>query len=202
MPRPPKARLEILAAAARIVKVRGAANLTFEELVLESGISRGGITYHFATKEDLLRALIAHDLAQGIEAERQHSEQLTDEPGADLIALIRTWCAPDSERRQFIAGMLSAVAHDPSLLEPVREHHRCMHQDTRWDDDEIRRSVIRLAAEGLFWSEYFGCNEVPDDQRPRVVAELERLARDWSTPTAALPTPMIKSKKTKKTRPK
>ena len=57
MSRPPRARKQVLDAAERIVKAHGAANLTFEELVQESGISRGGITYHFATKDDLLRAL-------------------------------------------------------------------------------------------------------------------------------------------------
>lgn len=203
MPRPPKARLEILAAAERIVKARGAANLTFEELVQESGVSRGGITYHFATKDDLLRALVEHDLELGIAAEAAHSQQLANDPGAALIALIRAWCEPDSERRRFIAGMLSAVAHDPSLLEPVREHHRRVHQHTVWDDGEIRRSVIRLAAEGLFWSEFFGCNEVPDSQRPRVIQALERLAREWSAPAlpSAQQTSPIKSKTTKKTRP-
>lgn len=64
MPRPPKARLRVLDAAERIVKARGAANLTYDELVQESGVSRGGITYHFPTKDDLLRALIARDLEQ------------------------------------------------------------------------------------------------------------------------------------------
>jgi AcrR family transcriptional regulator len=195
MPRPPRARSEILDAAERIVKERGAANLTYEELVQQSGVSRGGITYHFATKEDLLRALIERDLEQGMALEQQHCQTLVSEPGADLIALIRAWCEPDSERRRFIAGMLSAVAHDPSLLEPVRNHHRQLNERTVWNDNEIRRSVIRLAAEGLFWSEFFGCNDVPNEHRPRVVAELERLAREWSAVESAPVQPIPKTKK-------
>ena len=58
MGRPPLAREKILAAARQIVERDGAGALTFDELVRESGITRGGITYHFPTKEDLLRATL------------------------------------------------------------------------------------------------------------------------------------------------
>lgn len=184
MPRLPKARSQILEAAERIVKERGAANLTFEELVQESGISRGGITYHFATKDDLLRALIERDLAQGMAAEQAVRTSLDNQPGADLIAIIRTWSQPDSDRRRFVAGMLSAVAHDPGLLDPIRAHHRQECDGKTWCAQEVRRGILRLAAEGLFWSEFFGCSEIPPEQRQRVVAELEALAREWSTAVA------------------
>lgn len=185
MPRPPKARLKILEAAERIVKDRGAANLTFEELVQESGVSRGGITYHFATKEDLLRALVERDLAAGLAAEAAMRERVGNEPGAELIALIRTWCKPDSERRRFVAGMLSAVAHDRSLLDPVRRHHAQGCTGRCWDAAAIDLSILQLAAEGLFWSEQFGCSELPADQRDRVIARMEQLAREWAAPALA-----------------
>ena len=182
MPRPPKARQRVLDAAERIVKARGAANLTYDELVQESGVSRGGITYHFPTKDDLLRALIARDLEQGTCQEARQRASMSDEPGAELIALIRTWGTPDSDRRRFVAGMLSAVAHDPSLLDPVRCHHQADCSTRTWDAAEIQRSILRLAAEGLFWSEFFGCSEVPAEQRERVLVRMEQLAREWSRP--------------------
>jgi AcrR family transcriptional regulator len=187
MPRPPKARIRILEAAERIVKDRGAANLTYDELVQVSGVSRGGITYHFATKDELLRALIERDLAQG-KAEEARARALTpDEPGAELIALIRTWSTPDSDRRRFVAGMLSAVAHDPGLLDPIRRHHRDECERRSWCEGEIQRSILRLAAEGLFWSEFFGCSELPAEHRGKVIARMEALARAWSIGPAEVP---------------
>lgn len=189
MPRPPKARTKILDAAAQIVKDRGAANLTFDELVQVSGVSRGGITYHFATKEDLLRALVAHDLECSRVSEANQRAAAPDEPGAELIALIRTWSTPDSDRRRFVAGMLSAVAHDPSLLDPIRCHHQAECASRTWDVAEIQRSILRLAAEGLFWSEFFGCSEVPAEHRAQVIAQMEALARAWSVDSSTLPLP-------------
>lgn len=187
MPRPPKARTVILDAAERIVKEHGAANLTYEELVQQSGVSRGGITYHFATKDDLLRALVERDLEHGRAAEARMRADCGDQPGAELIALIRTWSTPDSDRRRFVAGMLSAVAHDPGLLDPIRGHHQHECACRVWNDAEIQRSILRLAAEGLFWSEFFGCAEVPPEQRARVIARMEALAREWSSEAAGTP---------------
>lgn len=106
MSRPPRARKQVLDAAERIVKAHGAANLTFEELVQESGISRGGITYHFATKDDLLRALIERDLEQGKAEEARFRAAAGDGPAAELIAQIRAWSRPDADRKRFVAGML------------------------------------------------------------------------------------------------
>lgn len=180
MPRPPKARQLILDAAERIVKARGAANLTYDELVQESGVSRGGITYHFATKDDLLRALIGRGLAQGRAAEARMLAQVGGGPGADVIARIRAWGTPDEDRKRLVAGLLSAVAHDPDLLEPIRRMHAAECARIEWTEAEILRAILRLAAEGLFWSEFFGCAEVPPEQRARLVARLEALAREWS----------------------
>ena len=180
MTRPPKARGQILDAAERIVKARGAAKITYQELVRESGVSRGGITYHFGSKETLLRALVERDLTNSCAAEACMRLAVGLDPGAELIALIRMWATPDPERRRFTAGMLSAVAHDPSLLDPIREHHRTECERRDWTPAAIQRAILRLAAEGLFWSEFFGCSEVPAEHRERLIARMEALAREWS----------------------
>lgn len=180
MSRPPRARKQVLDAAERIVKAHGAANLTFEELVQESGISRGGITYHFATKDDLLRALIERDLEQGKAEEARFRAAAGDGPAAELIAQIRAWSRPDADRKRFVAGMLSAVAHDPGLLDPIRCHHQAECAARSWDEAGIRAAILKLAAAGLFWSEFFGCSEVPPEQRPRVIEAMEALAHAWT----------------------
>lgn len=179
MPRPPKARLAILDAAERIVKERGAANLTYEELVVASGISRGGITYHFATKDDLLRALIARDLEQWQEREQQCRRGMgSGDRSGDLVAELRTLVEPDPEKQRFVAGMLSAVAHDRSLLAPVREREAAR-QPACWTNAEIDRLLLKMAGAGLFWTEVFGCSEFAPEVRARLVARLEQLATGW-----------------------
>jgi AcrR family transcriptional regulator len=180
MGRQPKARDAILEAARRIVRERGAGNLTYDELVQESGVTRGGITYHFATKEALLRALIEADIEQWCDLEAQLKPKDGEERTAELIAYIRCHTDRNEEQRRFVTGMLSAVTLDHSLLDPVREFEAQRRAEVEWDDSQLRRQLLRLASEGLFWSEIFGCGELPASVRKRLVALMEQLAVEWT----------------------
>ena len=90
MGRLPKARQVILDAARHIVRERGAGSLTYEELVKQSGLTRGGITYHFPTKDVLLRELVSCDIEQWRELEEQLKPKLDNAEAAELIAYIRS----------------------------------------------------------------------------------------------------------------
>ncbi|MEM9532138.1 MAG: TetR/AcrR family transcriptional regulator [Pseudomonadota bacterium] len=180
MTRPPKAKLAVLEAARRIVSSKGTGSLTFETLVAESGITRGGITYHFPTKEALLYALIEHDLAQWNALEAAQRPDCDCPQAADLIAHVRAHTGQGTDKRRFVAGMLSAATLDPTLLDPVRGHFREVYADTDWNDAELKRHILRLAAEGLFWSEIFECFELPAAARARLVKMLEELAQSWA----------------------
>ena len=184
MGRAPKARQAILDAAREIVREHGAGRLTYDELVAKSGVTRGGITYHFETKADLLRALIEADMAQWCELERRLKPKDMCGEAAELIACIRSHTERNEDRRRFVTGMLSAAMLDQSLLEPVRDfaQQRCC--DVEWTERRLRQHLLRLAAEGLFWSELFGCGELPAPVRKRLVALMEQLALEW-TPTDA-----------------
>ena len=180
MAREPKARQVILDAARRIVREQGAGKLTFDGLVQESGVTRGGITYHFATKHALLRALLEADMQQWRELEKSNRPDDMTGPAAELLADLRCHTAPNEDRRRFVAGMVSAVTHDRTLLDPVREFIAGKRAGRVWDDQQLRRQLLRLAAEGLFWSELFEYGELEPDVRTRLVDLMEALAVEWS----------------------
>ena len=184
MTRPAAARTRVLDAARQIVMERGAGALTYEELVEASGVTRGGITYHFATKQDLLRALIEYDLQHWDAAEAAHRPDDEPEPLADLLAFLRVHTAADSDRRRFVAGMVSAAMHDPSVLEPARAYEAERFAASGGDDTALRQQLLRLAAMGMFWADFFHCPELPESLKARLRALLEQLAREWTMPEA------------------
>jgi len=180
MSRPPKAKLRVLDAARRIVETRGAGHLTFELLAAESGVTRGGITYHFPTKEDLLKALIEADMA--------HWDQMTDAlsseaqvacpKAARMLGLIRfSLAGEDDAYKRFVSGMLSAAMVDPGLLDPVRQHVTREFAEWQWDDTDLERYLLLLAADGLFWQGLFAINPLPPEVRPRLEALIEAKVR-------------------------
>lgn len=185
MGRMPKARLKVLVAAERIVRERGAAALTFDEVVAASGVTRGGITYHFPTKDDLLRALVERDRERWAQTIAEHRCSSACPVTGDLVAYIRSATEHDPEHKRFVAGMLSAVAHDPALLDGCRDFYREQAGSGRWSDAELRRLLLRLAADGLFWMETFRFLELPANARKRLVGAIEGLAHEWAPPVPA-----------------
>src|SRR4051794_16240552 len=68
------ARTRILDAAESIVRTRGVPGLTLDAAARAAGVSKGGLLYHFASKEALLAALlvrlaefVSQDFAAGME---------------------------------------------------------------------------------------------------------------------------------------
>jgi AcrR family transcriptional regulator len=181
MTRPPKAKGRILAAARTIVETSGAGALTFDELSKVSGVTRGGITYHFPTKDALLKALLAHDMEQWARSESELAPCDVACPKlCELLGFIRSHTSEDDSRRRFVAGMLSAAVHQPELLDGCRQEVLARYQSTVWTEAALRQHVLRLAAIGLFWDEIFQFQSLPPAARAELVALLERLARDWA----------------------
>jgi AcrR family transcriptional regulator len=179
MPRLPLARDRVLAAARQIVERDGAGALTFDELVRESGLTRGGITYHFPTKEDLLRGLLEADFQQWDDAEAALTPTDCEPETAKLLGFIRTLTAQDESHRRFLCGMLSAATLDPSLMDPCRQELRERLGRKQWTDRDLRLHLMHLAAEGLMWQELFQMYSMPGAARTRLVALMEELAREW-----------------------
>jgi AcrR family transcriptional regulator len=179
MARLPLAKARILSAARQIVENDGAGALTFDELSKVSGITRGGITYHFPTKEDLLRGLLEADFRKWDDAEAAATPCDCDPDTARLLGFIGTLTAQDESHRRFLCGMLSAATLDPSLMDPCRQELRERLGRKQWTDRDLRLHLVHLAAEGLMWQELFQMYTMPAPARARLVALMEQLARQW-----------------------
>jgi len=180
MGRQPVARRKIIDASREIVMSRGAGALTFEELSKVSGVTRGGITYHFPTKQALLQALVEKDLEQWQQVEDDNRPKNCPECAADLIAFIRAHTSDKAERRRFVSGMLTAATLDPPILDPARDYERGRVAGIEWTDQNLKLQLLRLAAMGLFWADLFECPDIPKDVRRELIELLESLALDWS----------------------
>jgi AcrR family transcriptional regulator len=108
MTRQPKARAKVLEAARRIVETRGAGHLTFDELAAESGVTRGGITYHFPTKEALLKGLIEADIADWDQTAGELATDCRCDKSAALMGQIRCNLDPmDAGHKRFVSGLMN-----------------------------------------------------------------------------------------------
>ena len=60
MPNPSQrsGKQRLIDAAAQIVSTQGVQQLTLEGVAAAAGVTKGGLIYHFKTKDDLLAALV------------------------------------------------------------------------------------------------------------------------------------------------
>ncbi|MFY8105941.1 MAG: TetR/AcrR family transcriptional regulator [Elstera sp.] len=177
MNRPAHARDAILRAAEAIVSETGVTALTYDALVARSGVTRGGITYHFPTREALLQALVTHDLAawETCLAEKRVS---FSGPTADLHAYIASTADTTPEEGRVCAGLLSSTMTAPELAEPWRAYFAQHHRSMKALPDPELAMILSLAADGLFCLEMLGLLILPAAERTRLVARLHALAEE------------------------
>ena len=178
-PRRTSARETILDAAETVVAADGAAHLTLDAVAERASVSKGGLLYHFPTKELLLEAMVDRHMQQ-LEATRlQALAGLAPGPGRELKALILSALPRCAEKdARLSGGMLAAVANSPRLLEPVRASKRRRLEWITTGEPELpfeRAASIALAVDGLCLLEMLQVSPYDAGQRERIMEDLLRL---------------------------
>jgi AcrR family transcriptional regulator len=177
----------ILTAAERVVLRDGVLCLTVEAVAREAKLSKGGVLYHFATKESLIQAMLDR-LIQYYEHEIAQQQRNDAAPGHWTRAYVRTTLAPLSsypgeadfpKSKEVGAGLIVAAATNPKLLAPLRKRFRSWQRAIERDGiSPTRATVIRLAVDGLWLADVLGIWSLSGKLRRQVLNDLIRLTRD------------------------
>jgi AcrR family transcriptional regulator len=183
MARPPTdVRERALAAAIAIASRDGAGSMSIDAVAREAGVSKGGVLHHFPSKEALVLEVVRLLTAQFEAAVEAEAERDLEPVGRYVRAFLRALTDPNLA----IVGraMLSAVAHDLSLLEPMRgSYRRCQQRIARDGLDPVTAYQCILVADALWYGGIFDLPmpppEVLEELQARLVASTRsRHARD------------------------
>ncbi|HKE94789.1 MAG TPA: TetR/AcrR family transcriptional regulator [Povalibacter sp.] len=172
------ARERVLEAAERVITDVGAARLTLDAVSQAAGVSKGGLLYHFPSKESLLMALAQRyvDSMQGCIEAAKGSLQAGD-VGRDLKACVLGVLGSDPKLKAMGAVLLATAANDLTLLDVIRtriaEHTREL---AGTGVDFARASIVLLAIDGLKMRESLRISAFTAGQREQIVNELLKLA--------------------------
>ncbi|MBW6398347.1 TetR/AcrR family transcriptional regulator [Roseomonas sp. HJA6] len=160
---PPDARTRILDAVERLVVQKGVSGLTLEAAAREAKVSKGGLLYHFGSKEALLTGVMQR-LAEMVTQDYEAGVALQpDGPGRVARAML-AWafgeadCSPGEDKHERMAAVcLAAFHHDPVLLDPLRAVTERMKADLLADGIPHGIAMtIQTATDGLFMAHLFG----------------------------------------------
>jgi AcrR family transcriptional regulator len=147
----------VLDAAEAVAHERGVPGLTLDAVAARAGVSKGGLLYHFPTKEALIQSMVARIAYL---AKEHFKEELASEPpgpGRHAHCFLRLLL--DSKSRFFprlkhmATPLLVAVAESPELLDPMRRFFREIRQGMVEDGLAPERAwLIMAAVDGIkFW---------------------------------------------------
>lgn len=151
--------------------------MTLGAVAREAGVSKGGLLYHFPSKEALISGMIGRFIGGFREAlGRELARERGSAGGRWARAYARASFAEDRWYLEVSAGLLAAAAEDPGMLDPLR---RGFEDGQRWAErdgiDPAVGTLVRLAADGLFFAEVFGFAPPEGRLRERVLEALVSL---------------------------
>jgi AcrR family transcriptional regulator len=171
-------KARIVEAAEEVVLRDGVARLTLDAAAAEAGLSKGGVLYHFPSRDALVAAMVETIVE---EYERDIERLLPDEPGPGAFtrAYLGSTTDPSAPRPtredRLGAALLAAAASEPALLAPLQR------AADRWQErleadgvDPAVATAVRLACDGLWLCDLFGIAPPTPALRAAVADVLER----------------------------
>jgi AcrR family transcriptional regulator len=170
-------RDKIVDAAEKVVIKIGAAHMTLDAVAEKASVSKGGLLYHFSSKETLLKAMLERRMQRFKEAQEKKCAEFENGPTREIKAHILSTLGRDRKTDRIGASILAAIAYNPKLLDPARKDYRrrldkLIPAELRFE----RAAVIVLAVEGLRLLELLSLSPFNERQRKKVTEELLKLA--------------------------
>lgn len=164
-------REKICEAAIRTATRDGLLAMTLDNVAKEAGVSKGGVMYHFPSKDELVRGMLEYF---GAQVEQRVLQQIADDPNPRFRwARSMLQClfpdpnspspppsagslTPDVIERFMLAAIAAAV-NSPGVIEPLQQVGLRLKQRLLQDpDDGLEQLFIWLAVDGLFLWQFVG----------------------------------------------
>lgn len=162
-------REALLDAAQAIVTEQGVSAMTLENVAARAGVTKGGLIYHFKTRELLLQALVERMVEQiefryqaGAAKQGQTLEAL-------LIAMIDDTFSMAATDKTLMSNLLAAVSTYPNQLGPVQQmYERVVLSITEQGEHSGLALMVSCALDGLMLLELLNIKHLSPDERAQM----------------------------------
>jgi AcrR family transcriptional regulator len=166
------ARQRILDAAASMAEEGGAHSISLERVADRAGVSKGGLLYHFRSKEELMAAMLQSVIdAHDADLDRRVAE------GECYLDAVIDHCVEDHDRPgSLMSALIAAVAVDKGAQDIVRERKQFWRN--KLEESGLSRSqslVMSLALDGLIVGTSLGVTKLTSEDQVEFRAGLRQL---------------------------
>ncbi|MDD7972408.1 TetR/AcrR family transcriptional regulator [Roseinatronobacter alkalisoli] len=179
-------RHRILNAAETLARTLGPANISLDAVAAAAGVSKGGLLYHFPSKARLLEGVVENHLKNlDISLKKQEN---SGQKNAVIISYLQHFLDEQDRNTHPPSGLLAALAENPQMLTPVREHTAVFLQRIRSNaSDPDLATLAYLAVDGLRSAELLGTQVLGAAERRELIKRAMRCLADQPDRPPAVP---------------
>ncbi len=168
----------ILKAAIEFILENDFNDLTLEAVAKQAGISKGGLLYHFPNKEALLGGLSQHIFEELITSFKEKANQDPNEKGKWSRALVELSKWDLEHNSKLNIGVLSQSLLDHDTSKAIGTTYQYVQDKIEQDViNPVTATIIRLAIDGLYYSELLNVAPIEKELRDKVLNELLNMTK-------------------------
>ena len=172
-------RGRIRVAAAKVIERDGAGHLTLEKVAAEADLSKGGLLYHYPSKDALLQGLLDHLLENRAGLIEGSGSAASVSDSTLLNSLIDADFDLPKDERIMAQGLIAASAENPELIAPAQHHVEAVFaQLGKAETTATSARTIFLASQGLQFLELLGLLSLSTAERNKIRRHLKALTEE------------------------
>ncbi|WP_416670727.1 TetR/AcrR family transcriptional regulator [Egbenema bharatensis] len=153
---------------------QGLDSLTLDAVAQRAGVSKGGLLYHFPSKDALIAGLAKY-LTEEFETTMQEEFAQDDAPGTPgqwTRSYVRAALRFNRQTMVLIANLSAAMTRNPNLLETACDHEKLIQKRLLSDGiDPVLATIVQLAMDGLWFADSLNL-PLKDPLRSQVITTL------------------------------
>ena len=163
-------RDKIIDAAMAIVREQGVAKLTLDEAAKIAGLSKGGVLYHFKSKDDLVRGMVERLVNQCDGLTQAYYEREAPGPYRWVRAVVQTTFDPNGPGGDKVSGaLLAAVTLNPDLTAPIQAKYEEWIERVNSDSpNPMLAGLVCMAMDGYNFEKIMGLQLCTDEQKQQM----------------------------------
>ncbi|MFD6210037.1 TetR family transcriptional regulator [Peribacillus sp. NPDC060253] len=167
-------RQHILKSATDFILQNDFNSLTLDAVAKQAGISKGGLLYHFPSKETLMIGLAQYIFGKfNMQFNEYAKQEDSIEKGKWCRALIEVSKWDLEHNAELNIGIIAASMLNPDLSESISQNYQYVQDKVEQDHiNPVTATIIRLAIDGLYYSELFNIAPLDDNSREKVIQQL------------------------------
>lgn len=170
-------KLNLLKAASRVILSHGVAQLTLEAVALEANVSKGGLQYHYRTKEELIIAMNIHVIEQFRELIQKEVTAGHSYHEAYLLATLNS--LKDADYLNVNTSLLAAISNNPAILALWKEEYKTFHEQlTKEQYPPSYSLLVQTVCDGLWFSKMFDLSHFDTKEEQQLIEYVLKLSED------------------------